>query len=110
MIKRFWSGFFAVLVMASTVLAATGGGDIVFKVEGMTDSLFSHDYHVGTAKKKCSECHYQLYTTRAQRKTVGMEGMRKGKSCGACHDGKQAFGVTDKQDCKRCHNIELLSK
>jgi c(7)-type cytochrome triheme protein len=107
---RFWSGLTASLVMASTALAVTGGGDIIFKTEGMTDALFSHDYHVGPAKKKCSECHYQIYTTRAQHKTVGMDGMRKGKSCGACHDGKKAFGVTDKQDCKRCHNIELLTK
>jgi len=108
--KGFWYGLIAVLVMSSPVPAVTGGGDIVFKAEGMTDSLFSHDYHVSKAKKKCSECHYQIYTTRAQHKAVGMAGMEKGRSCGACHDGKKAFSVTDKQGCKRCHNIELLSK
>jgi c(7)-type cytochrome triheme protein len=108
--KRFWSGPAVLLVMASTAAAVTGGGDIIFKSEGMTDSLFSHEFHVNKAKKRCSECHYQLYTTRSQRKFVGMEGMRKGKSCGACHDGKQAFGVTDQKDCVRCHDISQLSK
>jgi len=108
--KGFRYGLIAMLVMASAALAVTGGGDIVFKAEGMTDSLFSHEYHVGKAKKKCSECHYQIFTTRAQHKAVGMAGMEKGKSCGACHDGKKAFSVTDKQNCKRCHSVELLSK
>jgi len=101
--KRFLSGLVPMLFIASNVLAVTGGGDIVFKVDGMADSLFSHDLHVGKGKKKCSECHYQLYTTRAQHKAVGMEGMRKGKSCGTCHDGKKAFDVIDKKNCEKCH-------
>jgi c(7)-type cytochrome triheme protein len=30
-----------------------------------------------------------------------MKQMEKGKSCGACHDGKKAFSV--KGDCAKCH-------
>jgi c(7)-type cytochrome triheme protein len=108
--KRFWSGLIAITVMASAALAVTGGGDVIFQAQGVTDALFSHEYHVGKAKKRCSECHYGIYANRAQHKTVGMEGMRKGKSCGVCHDGKKVFGVTDQKDCDRCHNIALLNK
>ena len=30
-----------------------------------------------------------------------MKEMQKGKSCGACHNGKTAFSV--KGDCTKCH-------
>jgi c(7)-type cytochrome triheme protein len=30
-----------------------------------------------------------------------MKQMEKGKSCGACHDGKKAFSV--KGECAKCH-------
>lgn len=93
----------ALLLAASSAGAVTGGGDVVFKAEGMGDSLFSHEFHVNTAKKRCSACHYAIYTNKAQHKTVGMAGMEKGKSCGACHDGKQAFSVSDKKLCEKCH-------
>jgi c(7)-type cytochrome triheme protein len=31
-----------------------------------------------------------------------MDEMEKGKSCGACHDGKTAFTV--KENCDTCHH------
>lgn len=102
--KRICSGLIALFLAASPAWAVTGGGDIVFKVEGMASVLFSHDHHVSKARQKCSECHYALYSNRAQRKAVGMAEMRKGKSCGACHNGKKAFDVAEKKNCATCHN------
>jgi len=29
--------------------------------------------------------------------------MGDGKQCGACHDGKKAFGVMDGEKCDSCH-------
>jgi c(7)-type cytochrome triheme protein len=108
--KMFCSGLMGLLLAASPAWAVTGGGDIVFTVEGMASVLYSHDYHVSKAKLKCSECHYALFTNKAQHRVVGMAGMQKGKSCGACHDGKKAFDVADKKHCATCHNNRLPEK
>jgi c(7)-type cytochrome triheme protein len=104
------SGLIVVFLAVSPAWAVIGGGDIVFTVEGMASVLYSHDYHVSKAKLGCSECHYALYTNRAQHKVVGMAGMQKGKSCGSCHNGKRAFDVADKKNCATCHSNKLPEK
>jgi c(7)-type cytochrome triheme protein len=103
MMSWFGSGIALSLLAMSYAWAVTGGGDIIFNIEGMPSVVFSHDSHVGAAKKKCSECHYGIYTNHSQHKTVGMAEMRAGKSCGTCHDGKKAFGVASMRDCEKCH-------
>ena len=77
-----------------------GGGDITLKSR-QGDVLFSHDLHVARVGAKCQQCHDSLYTNAVQHKSVTMRQMQEGKSCGACHNGKQAFSV--KADCARCH-------
>jgi c(7)-type cytochrome triheme protein len=89
----------ALLLVATPVLAAIGGGDITLKNKGGT-VVFSHEIHVAGAQK-CTACHDKLYTNSKQHKKVSMKEMQKGKSCGACHNGKTAFSVTG--DCTRCH-------
>ncbi len=101
--RWFWSGLAALLFALSSAWAVTGGGDILFTIEGMPSVVFSHEAHVDKAKKRCTECHYAIYKDRAQHKAVGMSGMRAGKSCGVCHDGKKAFSVAFKKDCEKCH-------
>jgi c(7)-type cytochrome triheme protein len=91
----------AALVLATAALAKVGGGDILFPVKGAGKVLFSHDAHVGDIGLSCTECHDRLYITREKHKTVTMAEMRKGKSCGSCHDGATAFDV--KGNCKTCH-------
>lgn len=95
----------AVFVLAaSAAWAVLGGGDIMLKVNGAQNVLFSHDVHAGKFKVGCKECHYGLYTTRANHKAATMEEMKKGRSCGACHNGGRAFSVTEANGCQRCHN------
>jgi c(7)-type cytochrome triheme protein len=101
--RWFWSGIALSFLAMSYAWAVTGGGDIIFDTEGMPSVVFSHDNHVGAAKKKCSECHYGIYTNHSQHKAVGMAAMRAGKSCGTCHDGKKAFSVAVMRDCGKCH-------
>ena len=101
--RWFWSGIAVSLLAMSYAWAETGGGEIIFDIEGTPSVVFSHESHVGAAKKKCSECHYGIYTNHSQRKAVGMAAMRAGKSCGTCHDGKKAFGVASNQNCEKCH-------
>lgn len=90
----------AAFLWASQSLATIGGGDITLKNKG-GDVLFSHEAHVTVAGQKCTTCHDKLYTNAKQRKKVSMKEMQKGKSCGACHNGKTAFSI--KGDCAKCH-------
>ena len=92
----------AILLASAAVpaLAIVGGGDITLKSR-QGDVLFSHDLHVARVGAKCQQCHDSLYTNAVQHKSVTMRQMQEGKSCGACHNGKQAFSV--KADCARCH-------
>lgn len=93
----------AALAAAGVAEAKLGGGDIVLSVSGAANVLYSHDIHAGKAKIGCKECHYRLFTNRANHRTVTMDEMRKGLSCGACHNGKRAFTVTDPKQCSKCH-------
>ena len=94
-------GILAVLVGASFGLAKVGGGDITFEVKKAGDVLFSHDSHVGAMGLKCTECHDALFVTKEKDRRVTMAQMQKGRSCGACHSGRNAFDV--KANCNNCH-------
>jgi c(7)-type cytochrome triheme protein len=97
-----WLVFTAMLLVAGVpALATVGGGDITLPVKDAGNVVFSHDRHVAEAGLKCQECHAKLYLDAKQHVKVTMAEMEKGKSCGACHDGKVAFSV--KGDCNKCH-------
>lgn len=90
-----------VLLFTSGVAsAAVGGGDITLRNKG-GDVVFSHQTHVEGMQLACTACHDKLYLNTQKHAAVSMKQMRKGKSCGACHNGKKAFSV--KSDCAKCH-------
>ena len=72
--------------------------ELTFPVSGISAARFSHTVHL--AKYGCSICHPKLYQLK-RGAPVGMTAMEKGKSCGACHNGKAAFSVT--ASCGFCH-------
>lgn len=76
--------------------------DVTYKVVGDTPVVFSHDFHLGMFK--CQECHGLIYGKPGSRTVATMADMEKGKSCGSCHDDKQAFTV--KGSCAKCHKIQ----
>ena len=93
--------FVALLLgFAIPTVAVVGGGDVRFKVKGASEAVFSHDAHVVKANLGCRECHPKLYLDTARSKRVTMAQMKKGQSCGACHDGKRAVGL---DACNTCH-------
>jgi c(7)-type cytochrome triheme protein len=94
-------GMLSVLLMFSFAGAKVGGGDIVFQAAKTGSVTFSHDSHVEGVGLKCTDCHDALFTTSAKHKKASMAQMRKGESCGACHNGGKAFSV--KESCKNCH-------
>ncbi len=74
-------------------------GNLTFKnARGTVVGYFKHDTH--TAMFACKDCHTKIFNYAGDRRTT-MKDMEKGKSCGACHDGKTGFSV--KGDCLKCH-------
>lgn len=95
-------GFIALALLApSMAWGKIGGGDIVFHPEGAANSIFSHEEHVSRAGLKCKDCHPAIFQMAEGYRKTKMTDMEKGASCGACHNGKRAFGV--KQGCTKCH-------
>ncbi|RNC67957.1 MAG: cytochrome C [Desulfuromonadales bacterium] len=72
---------------------------VTFKMKGVADATFSHDLHL--SMYKCGDCHTKLFQYKAGAKRYTMADMEKGKSCGACHNGKDIFASTG--DCSKCH-------
>lgn len=93
-------GILAILFLVAVASAKVGGGDISFEEKMFGNVTFSHDNHVAGIGLKCTDCHASLYITKEKHKKVTMADMKKGQSCGACHNGKGAF---DLKDCKSCH-------
>ena len=78
--------------------------DITYKVKATGPVLFKHSVHLQKTSD-CSACHNSLFKTGANPR-ASMADMEKGKSCGACHDGKKAFALAE---CSRCHPTRELT-
>jgi len=73
--------------------------EITFKLKGVTDAVFSHQVHIGMFK--CPDCHTRTFPYKAGALKATMASMESGKSCGTCHNGKDAFTVAG--ECDKCH-------
>jgi c(7)-type cytochrome triheme protein len=74
--------------------------EITYKVKETGALVFSHTRHLKTMQ--CNSCHNRLFKAGPNPK-VKMAEMDKGKSCGACHNGKAAFKVGE---CIKCHPVK----
>ena len=73
--------------------------DITFKLKDVTPAVFSHSFH--TQAYACKDCHTKVFPYKALVGKSTMDDMSKGKSCGTCHNGKDAFSTSG--DCYKCH-------
>lgn len=74
---------------------------------GQRPVIFSHWLH--RTKYTCRVCHYELYFAMQTNATeITEESNRRGEYCGACHNGKAAFGHTE-ENCSKCHTGDLSS-
>jgi c(7)-type cytochrome triheme protein len=68
---------------------------------------FLHVSHMGD-RPDCTRCHPKLFSIvkPAQKSSPAAKithaNMLKGRQCGACHNGKAAFGF---DDCSMCHKM-----
>ena len=63
---------------------------------------FVHAKHLARGGT-CQDCHPKLFAMKKGADKLTMDAMGQGKACGACHDGKHAFGVMDGDKCLTCH-------
>ncbi|MCK4893432.1 MAG: Ni/Fe-hydrogenase cytochrome b subunit [Calditrichia bacterium] len=68
---------------------------------------FSHENHIYFQDKPdCQPCHAELFKIiklqASGLKSVRMDRLYEGESCGKCHNGNDAFGV--EEDCEICHS------
>ena len=93
---------FAICMLSGTAAwGKIGGGEITFMMAGAKNVVYSHEFHTTKAKRGCSDCHFRLYRMAPGLVKVTMTDMGKGRSCGACHNGQQAFSI--QENCARCH-------
>jgi len=81
------------------------GNIIINRGTGEADiksASFSHWSH--RTKYTCTVCHLELGFNMVLNTTIITEkDNQDGRYCGACHDGRTAFGHTEAH-CKKCHN------
>lgn len=67
--------------------------------------VFSHWVH--RTKYTCRVCHGELeFGFKADTTEITEQANMQGRFCGACHNGKTAFGHT-KENCARCHSGDM---
>lgn len=91
-------------VSASGKSSFSDGGGILY-TQPVKSVLFKHQQHVDAKKISCEKCHSGLFEMQAllaqEKKDFVMDSLYKGRYCGACHNGKDAFAA--KNQCARCH-------
>lgn len=104
-----------IIVVAIGVGGGALGQDLPKLPDGLTlqqsgDSpgkvTFLHASHIGD-RPDCTRCHPKLFSIVKQAagkpaasRRITHASMEKGRQCGACHNGKTAFGF---DDCTACH-------
>ena len=100
--KRFFSIVVAVcflLSLASLASAIGPGKKVEWDEKTQGKVVFDGKAH-GDAGLKCADCHTKPKLFGMKKSDLKMDEMKAGKSCGACHDGKKAFAVSE---CAKCH-------
>jgi c(7)-type cytochrome triheme protein len=78
--------------------------ELVFASAGADQAVtFRHETHFEFAGRLCSPCHPEPFRMLRPERVATHAAMDAGGSCGSCHDGQQAFGVTDPEACTTCH-------
>jgi len=86
--------------MGDIVLARGQPGGDVTDPEDLPLSRFPHWIH--RIRYQCRACHPGLFDMRAGAAVITMAEMSAGKSCGRCHNGRDAFRA-QVDNCDRCH-------
>ncbi len=92
------------LIVPASLQARWIKDKILYRIEDAGNVEFSHYRHLEIIGNDCPSCHNDIFhIVTAKNPKFKMKDMEQGKSCGACHNGKQAFSVAD--DCDACHQM-----
>jgi len=108
---RFWPllVILTLLTVLSASLATPPGPDPVIPVDfhysssGPGRVSFSHTVHMERFNLTCVNCHPQPFAEKREGSGMKMVDVDRGRFCGACHNGNQAFGPNE---CGRCHRLK----
>ncbi len=90
---------FFLVGLAGGVFAVGKDKKVEFDEKTTGKVIFDGKSHAD-AQLKCVDCHSKPKLFEMKKLPLIMADMKAGKSCGSCHDGKKAFGVTE---CAKCH-------
>ncbi len=85
---------------AKTDSTSAGSNFAGLGTDQLPASIFPHWVH--RIRYACKACHMALFVPKAGANVVTMQAIADGQACGACHDGKAAFGIS-LNNCDRCH-------
>ena len=93
-----------IVAFVGSALAVPPGKNVEFAGGSAGKVVFDGKTHADKGLK-CNDCHKEpeLFTKKKEAKITEADHKEK-KFCGACHDGKKAFGVSDKKRCASCHS------
>jgi c(7)-type cytochrome triheme protein len=102
------TGALALLLVIRASVASAAQGDFIMPRKGQSQgsemfppATFPHTLH--RVLFKCYVCHDSLFKMKLGADTITMDAINQGKSCGACHDGKNSFEAVGFGNCERCH-------
>jgi c(7)-type cytochrome triheme protein len=94
---------FAILSLSPDQSGAVGSGKVLtWQGGGAGQVVFEGKEHAEKGYV-CNDCHSGLFSMKKGAASMTMAAMNKGEYCGACHNGKTAFGTEDKSKCHECH-------
>jgi c(7)-type cytochrome triheme protein len=101
--QRYTFFLLAMTILTCSFAYAIDIKDVTFKIAHFGKVVFNHSQHFKQEgiKNNCKTCHNAIFNLR-NKSRYNMAQMEKGQSCGACHDGKKAFGLND---CIQCHKV-----
>jgi c(7)-type cytochrome triheme protein len=85
--------------IATFAFAVGSGKQVEFDGKTTGKIIFDGKAHADKGLK-CADCHGKPKLFEMKKMPLNMDDMKAGKSCGACHDGKKAFNVSE---CTKCH-------
>lgn len=108
-----WFVFFAAAVMVASAssVSAINIKDVTITIPNFGKVVFGHNDHFKQEgiKDNCKTCHNAIFNLRAKQRFT-MADMEKGKSCGACHNEKRAFGLKECASCHKAGNVSIPVK
>lgn len=93
---------FILFSLKSIIFAVPADKTITWEGSGQGQVIFKGDEHAEKGYK-CDSCHPSLFQMKKGTAKITLASHVNGQFCGACHNGKTAFGTDNPEKCHECH-------